>query len=73
MRLRLVAVFEQVPEGCISHVEESPAANAQAGALEEARTSLQEAVELVLDAERELSEERLSRRVVTREPLRITS
>jgi predicted RNase H-like HicB family nuclease len=73
MRLRLVAVCAQVPEGCIGYVEESPAANAQAGALEEARARLQEAVELVLDANRELYEERLNRRVVTREPLRITS
>ena len=73
MRLRLIAVFEQVLEGCIGYVEESPVANAQAGTLVEARASLQEAVKLVLNAERELSEERLSRRVVTRKPLRITS
>ena len=73
MRLRLTAVFAQVPEGCIGYVEESPVANAQAGTLEEARASLQEAVKLVLAADRDLSEERLGSRIVIHEPLRITA
>jgi predicted RNase H-like HicB family nuclease len=70
MRVKLTAVFERVPEGYIGYVEKLPGANTQADTLEEARTSLQEAVELVLDANRELAEQRLGDRDVIREPLR---
>jgi len=73
MKLRLTAVFEKVPEGYIGYVEELPGANTQADTLEEARASLQEAVELVLDAHRVLAEERLGSRQVIREPLHITA
>jgi len=73
MKLKLTAVFEQVPEGYIGYVEELPGANTQADTLDEARAGLQEAVELVLDANRVLADERLGGRVVIREPLRITA
>jgi predicted RNase H-like HicB family nuclease len=73
MELELTAAFEQVPEGYIGYVEELPGANTQAGTLDEARSGLQEAVELVLDANRLLTEERLGGRIVIREPLRITA
>ena len=73
MELKLTAVFEQVPEGYIGYVEELPGASTQADTLDEARVDLQEAVDLVLEANRVLAEERLGRRVVIREPLRITA
>lgn len=73
MKLRLTAVFEQVPEGYIGYVEELPGANTQAATLEEARANLAEAVELVLEANRVLAEEQLDGRDVIREPLRITA
>ena len=73
MKLQLTAVFEQVPEGYIGYVEELPGANTQAATLEEARANLGEAVELVLDANRLLTQERLGTRKVIREPLRITA
>ncbi len=73
MTLTLTAVFERVPEGYIGYVEELPGANTQAATLDEARACLQEAVELVLDANRALAEERLGTRDVIREPLRITA
>lgn len=69
MELKLTAVFEQVPEGYIGYVEELPGANTQSATLDKARASLQEAVELVLEANRELAEERLGSRAVIREPL----
>ena len=59
MTMQLTAVFEKVPEGYIGFVEELPGANTQGATLEEARTNLQEAVELVLEANRELAEEAL--------------
>jgi predicted RNase H-like HicB family nuclease len=73
VKLTLTAVFEQVPEGYIGYVEELPGASTQAVSLEDARASLQEAVELVLDANRVLAEERLGGRQVIREPLLITA
>ena len=68
MKLQFTAVFEQVPEGYIGYVEELPGANTQAATLEEARTNLVEATELVLDANRLLAEERLGTRKVIRDP-----
>ncbi len=73
MKLQLTAVFEQVPEGFIGYVEELPGANTQAPTLEEARENLVEAVELVLEANRILAEERLGSRKVIREPLSLTA
>jgi len=73
MTVEFTAVFEKVPEGFIGYVEELPGANTQAATLDEARVSLAEAVELVLDANRVLAEERLGGREVIREPLRITA
>lgn len=72
MQLLLTAVFERVSEGYIGYVEELPGANTQAATLEEARENLVEAVQMVLDANRRLAEERLAGREVIREPLRIT-
>ncbi|HEX5641556.1 MAG TPA: type II toxin-antitoxin system HicB family antitoxin [Thermoleophilia bacterium] len=73
MQLKLTAVFEQVPEGYIGYVEELPGANTQGATLDETRENLVEAVELVLDANRLLAEERLGDRDVIREPLRISA
>lgn len=71
MHIELSAVFQQVPEGYIAFVEELPGANTQGATLDEARTNLVEAVQLVLEANRVLAEEGLRGRPVIREPLRI--
>ena len=55
MTMQFAAVFEKVPEGYIAFVEELPGANTQGATMEEARTNLQEAVELVLEANRTLA------------------
>jgi len=47
----------KVPEGYVAFVEELPGANTQGATIEEARTNLEEAVAMVLDANRELSEQ----------------
>ena len=57
MHLQFTAVFQKVPEGYIGFVEELPGANTQGATLEEARTNLQEAVAMVLEANRELVEQ----------------
>ena len=71
--MKLTAVFEQVPEGYIGFVEELPGANTQGTTLEETRSNLREAVELVLEANRVLSEESLDGRPVIREPFELVS
>jgi predicted RNase H-like HicB family nuclease len=63
----LTAVFMQVPEGYIAFVEELPGANTQGETLEEARENLQEAVQLILEANRELAERSLVGKQVTKE------
>ena len=71
MPLQFTAVFEKVPEGYIGFVEELPGANTQGTTLDEARANLTEAVRLVLEANRTLSEESLGDKKVIREPLRL--
>lgn len=66
--MQLTAVYVEVPEGYVAFVEELPGANTQGATLEEARENLREAVELVLEANRELSEQSLEGRAATREP-----
>lgn len=68
MVINLTAVFKKVPEGYIGFVEELPGANTQGDTLEETRANLQEAVELVLEANRMLMEETLKGQSVIREP-----
>lgn len=70
MALELTAVFQKAPEGgFIAFVEELPGANTQGETLDEARTNLREAVELVLAANRALAEEELGGAEVIRERL----
>ena len=54
MQNELPAVCLFGPEGYIGFVEELPGANTQGRTLEEARANLEEAVRLVLEANREL-------------------
>ena len=71
--MRLTAVFQEVPEGYVGFVEELPGANTQGATLDEARSNLQEAVVMVLEANRMLAEEGLADRPVIREPFEIAS
>jgi predicted RNase H-like HicB family nuclease len=72
VHLQLTAVFQKVPLGYIAWVEELPGANTQGATLEEARENLEEAVLMVLEANRMLAEEELAADAdVLREPLLI--
>ena len=57
--LTFTAVYMPVPEGYIGFVEEIPGANSQGETLDEVRENLREAVQLVLEANRELKEKKL--------------
>jgi predicted RNase H-like HicB family nuclease len=65
--MKLTAVFMKVPEGYVAFIEELPGANTQGETLEEARENLHEAVALVLDANRTLTEQSLEGAAVVRE------
>ena len=70
--MELTAVYMQVPEGYVAFVEELPGANTQGASLEEARTNLQEAVQLVLEANRELANREFAGQIVSREPFYVS-
>jgi predicted RNase H-like HicB family nuclease len=57
MAITLTAVYRKVPEGYIGFVEELPGANTQGATIEEARENLKEAVQLVVEANRDLTRE----------------
>ena len=73
MKLEFTAVFRRVANGYVAFVEELPGANTQGATLDEARTNLQEAVVLVLEANRALAKEELGTTEVIREPLRLSA
>jgi predicted RNase H-like HicB family nuclease len=73
MRAELTAVFQAVPEGYIAFVEELPGANTQGATLDEARANLEEAVQLLVEANRALAEEELTGGPVIREPLVVSA
>jgi predicted RNase H-like HicB family nuclease len=67
--MTFTAVFRKFPAGYAAFVEELPGANTQGATLEEARKNLAEAVQLVLETNRQLAEEELSGQTVIREML----
>ena len=56
MEHRFTAVFRKDSKWWIGYVEELPGANTQGRTLKEARENLKEAVELIIEANRELGE-----------------
>ncbi len=65
--MKLTAVYMKVPEGYVAFIEELPGANTQGETLEEARANLNEAVALVLEANRTMAERSLEGAAVIRE------
>jgi len=59
MNLTLSAIYEEVPEseggGYVAYTEELPGAISEGDTLEEARENLRDAIELLLEANRELA------------------
>jgi predicted RNase H-like HicB family nuclease len=69
-KLKLTAVFEEVEEGgYIAFIEELPGVNTQGETLEESKANLLEALELVLQTQRELSEKEQGSRKFIKESL----
>ena len=69
MENKFTAVFEQDGDWWIGYVEELPGTNTQGETLEEARENLKEAVQLILEANRELARREAEGKDVIREEL----
>ena len=69
--MNLTAIFEQVGEWWLGYVEELPGANTQGKTLDEARENLREAVELIIEVNRELLLEQIEGHEVIRESLMV--
>lgn len=69
MKESLNAIFEKSPHGYIGYVEELPGANTQGTTLEETKENLIEAIQLVLESNRQLTEEKISGKEVIKESL----
>jgi predicted RNase H-like HicB family nuclease len=69
--LRLTAIYEEAGEGgYIGYIAELPGANTQGETLDEVRENLLEAVQMILEANREEAEKRLEKGTkVTKENL----
>lgn len=69
MHQKLTAVFQKSPHGYIGYVEELPGANTQGKTLDETKKNLIEAVQLVLEANRQISEEDLKGKEIIKEEI----
>lgn len=69
--MNLTAVFERAGEWWLGYVEELPGANTQGKTLDEARENLPEAVQLIIEVNRELLQEQIEGHEIIREPLTV--
>jgi predicted RNase H-like HicB family nuclease len=76
MDMVLTAVYEEVPEseggGFVAYTEELPGAISQGDTLEEARENLRDAIELLVEANRELTGKPRPGKKVTREKIKVS-
>jgi predicted RNase H-like HicB family nuclease len=75
MNLTLSAVYEEVPEseggGYVAYTEELPGAISEGDTLEEARENLRDAIELLLEVNRELISKSHRGKKVAREKITV--
>jgi len=75
MSLTLSAVYEEVPDseggGYVAYAEELPGAISEGNTLEEARENLRDAIEILLEANRELANKSHQGKKVAREKITV--
>jgi predicted RNase H-like HicB family nuclease len=71
MENRYTGVFENVGEWWVGHVEELPGCNVQERTLDEARESLKETIQEIVQANRELARREAEGHEVVREELAV--
>ena len=67
------AIIQKVKEGYIGFVEEIPGANTQGETIEEVRENLKEAIQLVLEANRNFINEMITDKNVIRERINLSA
>jgi predicted RNase H-like HicB family nuclease len=76
MDMVLTAVYEEVPEaeggGYVAYAEELPGSISQGDTLEEARENLRDAIELLVEANRELTGKPRPGKKITREKIKVS-
>ena len=72
MAYTFTAVYEKIGDWYIGYVEELPGANSQEATLEEARESLKEAIQMVIEANRESARQIEKGDFLIREKLEVT-
>lgn len=65
--MEFTAVYVEVEGGYVAFVEELPGANTQGDTMDEARENLLEAVQLILEANREMAEAQIVNQRVVKE------
>jgi predicted RNase H-like HicB family nuclease len=75
MAMTLTAVYEEVSEseggGYVAYAEELPGAISEGDSLEEARANLRDAIEVLLEANRELTRKPHPGKKITREKITV--
>ncbi len=69
--MKLTAVFEKVGEWWLGYIEELPGANTQGKTIDEARENLRDAVQLIIEVNRELLLQQMEGHEIIREPLMV--
>ena len=76
MDMTLTAIFEEVAPseggGYVAYTEELPGAISEGETLEEARENLRDAIEILLEANRDLVGKRSPGKKITREKIRVS-
>ena len=73
MESKFTAVFEKVDDWWIGYIEELPGANTQGKTLDETRENLKDAVQLIIEANRELARRESINHQVIREELSVAT
>ena len=66
MKLSITAVYKKVKEGYIAWIEEIPGVNTQGATKKETEQNLEEALQLILEANRELSRKQKPGKILSR-------
>ena len=69
--MKLTAIFEKVGEWWLGYVEELPGANTQGKTLDEARENLRDAVQMIIEVNRELLLEQITGHEIIRKSLTV--
>lgn len=71
MKGEFTAVYEKKGKWYVAYIEEIPGVNTQGKTLSEARKNLKEALNLILEANREISRKNLHAEEIIREPVMV--